>query len=258
MLPSPPPRDILGLVYHYLNKSQGRSYSAIQKFFNLPTRNYVAGAIRDIPQTVKDIKMDKQIPNVPNVKLRACVFDIETMNFSAEADVDAMICASFLPLDTEEVYTLSISHEDAISDVRDEHLVHAVIEELRHYDILIGHNIAGYDLNWLTTRMLYYDIPFPRSVFYYDTYSASKRMGIKTRKSLGNLGAFFGIDQEKTLIYRTNWARVLSPDPQKHAEAMAEILYHCEEDVKMNRKLFNILWATDNRIRNLPYYDRWN
>ena len=55
-------------------------------------------------------------PSAPDVNLRAVVFDIETMpnNFMAESEIDVLVCASFLPLDTGEVHTISLSHEDIL------------------------------------------------------------------------------------------------------------------------------------------------
>jgi len=244
------------MVYRYLNKDLGYTYQEISDFFKLPGRGGVAGCIRDIPAPVKETpKMDTVYPNV---NFRACVFDLETTNFNAESNTDILTCMSYLPLDTDVVNTIAITHKEILSDDRDLAVLQRAIAKLSEFDIVIGHNIAAFDLNWLTTRLMYYNLPFPPSVLYYDTYSAVKRIGLRTWKNLGSLGAFFGLDGEKTKIFRPDWMDVLSNNPQKHKRAMAEIVYHCEQDVLMNRQLFNIVYPRDKRMRNLKYYDKWS
>jgi uncharacterized protein YprB with RNaseH-like and TPR domain len=251
-----PSRLILGLVYQYLNKELGRTYQEISEFFRMPTRGGVAAGIRDLP---RQQQQDKNMTSheAPPVLLRACVFDIETTNFQGESNADILTCVSFCPLDTSEVTTFAITHEEMMSPDRDKALLIRVIEYLSQFDILIGHNIAAFDLNWLTTRIIYYNLPFPNSVLYYDTYSATKRIGLKTWKNLGSLLAFFGIDAVKTKIMRPDWMNVLHPDVEKFTKAIQETIYHCEQDVIGNKKLFDILWRRDKRLRHIKLYDKW-
>lgn len=221
----------------------------------MPTRGGVAAGIRDLPETTrKDVQMER---STQRVYLRACVFDIETTNFSAESNADIMTCVSFLPLDSDEVVTFAITYEEMMSPGRDRALLERTLDFMSQFDIVIGHNIAGFDLNWLTTRMLYHDIPFPNSVFYYDTYSAAKRIGIRGWKNLGSLTAFFDIDGEKTKIFRPDWMEALNPDRKRFDKAIEDVVYHCEQDVIANRQLFDVLWPNDKRQRSLKYYDKW-
>lgn len=251
-----PSRPILGAVYQYLNKDLGYTYQEIADFFKLPTRNPVAAGIRDLPPIQKE-QPNMDLPKYPPVSMRSVVFDLETTNFNAESNADILVCGSFMPLDTREVETIAISHREMMSDDRDLAVLNRVIDYLSGFDIVIGHNVAGFDLNWLTTRLLYYGLPLPHSVLYYDTYSAVKRMALKTWKNLGNLTAFFGLDGEKTKIFRPDWMNVLHPNEAIHTKAMADIVYHCEEDVKMNAQLFDILYPNDNKLASLPVYNRW-
>lgn len=200
-------------------------------------------------------------PAAPDVNLRAVVFDIETMpnNFMAESELDILVCASFLPLDTEKPYTIAITHPEmtGLDDI-DYRALRDLVSELEKFDILIGHNIAAYDLNWILTRLMYYGIPFPQKRhLYYDTYSASKRIAIKTWKNLGNLGAFFGANGEKTKIHRPDWAKLWTTNKKQFDTTMNTIVYHCEQDVILNRQVFNELWATDHKATNLPFFRKW-
>ena len=76
-------------------------------------------------------------------------------------------------------------------------------------------------------------------------------------EKLGSLGAFFGVEGEKTKIFRPDWMEVLSNNKKRHEDAMSEIVYHCEQDVIMNRDVFWELWAIDNKMRNLPVFPKW-
>ena len=84
-----------------------------------------------------------------------------------------------------------------------------------------------------------------------------KRVALKTWKNLGSLTAFFGLNGDKTKIYRPNWMEVLSPCRERHDEAMKHITYHCEEDVMMNRQVFYELWKRDYKMVNLPMWRKW-
>lgn len=251
------PRYFLGAKWEADNKN-GKTYRQIAEYNNV-SRNVVAAAIRDYRSSRQGKKLmnrDRQ-PSAP-VFLRACVFDIETTNFAAETESDILVCTSFIPLDGEKPYTVKISHDDIVTDQRDLNVLAETMSELEKYDILIGHNIAAYDLNWLLTRLMFYNLPTPTMRhLYYDTYSAAKRVALKTWKNLGSLCAFFGLEGDKTKIFRPDWMEVLSPNKDRHQKAVREIVYHCEEDVLMNRQVFFELWKRDNKLNNLPVWRKW-
>lgn len=250
-------RRVLGEKWETDNKG-GKTYQQIAEYNNV-TRNQVAAAIRDYRKSQKrKQKMNRGRRPAEPMFLRAVVFDIETTNFSAESESDILICTSFLPLDAEEPYTVKISHDDILTDNRDASVLKETVEELEKYDILIGHNIAAFDLNWLITRLSFFNMTLPvKRHLYYDTYSAAKRVALKTWKNLGSLGAFFGVDAEKTKIMRPDWNEILSPNKSRHMHAMEQIAYHCEQDVIMNRQVFWELWAIDNKMRNMKVFPKW-
>jgi len=181
---------------------------------------------------------------VPQAKLRSCVMDLEVLSpaFNLMGKYShLLICASFLPMDTREPYTLELTFEDKNDDRR---LLREVINEISKYDFVIGHNVKGYDINWLMTRIMFYgwDVPDIR-LFYFDTYSSLKRVPMLHRKSLGHAIDFFRIeDAEKTNVMPVSWDRIRSPHQQDFDKAMEEIVYHCENDVIANGTLFDILW----------------
>jgi len=176
----------------------------------------------------------------------ACVFDIECMDFKSDGYQDHLACVSFLPLqEGAEVKTIQLEFED---ERNDKDMLVEVIEELQKYDIVIGHNVAGFDLNWLNSRAMYYGMVMPKSWLYYDTYQVAKTMAIKSAsKSLAGLCAYFGISSHKTAVQKGEWTMVDSPIKAEYDYAMGEIVKHCEWDVIDNRELFNVLWKYDDK-----------
>ncbi len=191
---------------------------------------------------------------LPPVNNRSTIFDIEVISPSFNnmgRYSHFLLCASFLPFDTGEPYTLRLDWEDQRDDRR---LLHKVLNELSQYQFVIGHNVKGYDINWLMTRCIFYGWEVPNRIFYYDTYSASRRIPIVTKKSLGHLMDFLRISEaEKTKIMPLNWDRVRSPHRKDFEDAMSEVVYHCENDVVGNRRLYDIVYRYDTK----PSWKLW-
>lgn len=192
--------------------------------------------------------------SAPGVTLNAAVFDLECTDFGTEGYSGYLVAACILPLAGSEVITHRIQFEEHSDDRR---LVKELIAALTRFDILVGHNLAAFDLNWLHSRWLFHDArgsdvgDWPRWL-YADTYQMARSSAIKTRKSLGNLGDYFGLKGEKTSVYRTAWNNVRSPYRADFDTAMADIIYHCEQDVTLNRGLFNVLWPDALAMRANP------
>lgn len=182
---------------------------------------------------------------IPQVNNRSVVLDLEVLSPSFNRMgrySHFLLCASFFPFDTGKVYTLPLVWEDQRDDRR---LLNEVLSELSNYEFVVGHNVKGYDINWLMTRCMFYGWAPPKRLFYYDTYSASRRIPIATGKSLGHLMDFFRIDAEKTNIMPVHWDQIRSPYVADFEDAMEDIIYHCEQDVTGNRRLFDIVYHYD-------------
>lgn len=190
------------------------------------------------------------------VAMRSAVFDIETMDFATGGVRQHMVAACVLPLDDDNAEIIRLEFSDAGNDKR---IIKELLDELYKYDILIGHNIASFDFNWINSRMMYHRMPpMEKRWAYYDTYQASKRMAIKAdRKSLGFLGDFFRLPGEKTAVLPVSWGMVDSREKEEFEEAMDDILYHCVQDVKLNRELFYALWPRDRSMTSLPMTKKW-
>lgn len=208
------------------------------------------------PATVETAKAPENRPVASNsgIQLKSAVFDLECTDFGTEGYSGYLICCSILPLDMDNVTTLRIEFDDHSDDRR---LVRETIAALSQYDILIGHNVAAFDFNWLHSRWLFHnsresDVGDWQRWLYVDTYQSAKSSAIKTSKRLGNLGDYFGLKGVKTSIYRTAWNDVRSPYKTDFDRAMGAIVYHCEQDVLLNRGLFDVLWADALSMRTNP------
>jgi hypothetical protein len=191
---------------------------------------------------------------VPPTMNRTAIMDIETNapSFGTMGRFSHfLICVSFLPFDTGIPYTLSLNFEDRRDDRR---LLHEVLNEMAKYTFIIGHNVKGYDINWLQTRAIFYGWETPKRLFYYDTLSAARRIPLMSRKSLGHLMDFFRIDSaEKTQVFPLKWDRISSNKRRDFDEALSEICYHCEQDILGNREVYDILMQYDPR----PSWNLW-
>jgi len=224
-------------------------------------RKVAEDVIAELPQeTIKRmIKDDEYMPDmlvqeeetayppilVPAVNNRSAILDLEVLSPSFNRMgrySHFLLCASFYPFDGEP-YTLSLQWDDQRDDRR---LLHQVLNEVAQYEFIVGHNVKGYDINWLMTRCMFYGWQIPRRLFYYCTYAAAKRIPIATRKSLGHLMDFFRITEaEKTQILPVQWDRIRSPYKADFDNAMRDIVYHCENDVIGNRRLYDIVYRYD-------------
>jgi DNA polymerase elongation subunit (family B) len=184
------------------------------------------------------------------VFMRSAVYDIETTDFGTEGYSGYVICCCILPLDTDEVQTLSIRFDEHSDDRR---LVREIAAALNEYDILIGHNIASFDGNFLNSRLMFHGYPVLNTSMLFDTFQVAKALSIKTRKGLGNLMDYFGLPGIKTTIFRTSWNNVRSPYIDEFNEAMNDILYHCRHDVLGNRMLFDVLYPYSLAMKANPF-----
>lgn len=194
-------------------------------------------------------------PINPHALLKAAVFDIECTDFGTEGYSGLLICTSILPLDgSDNVQTVALRYDDHNDDRR---VLKETIAVLAQYDILIGHNVAAFDFNWLHSRWLFHDSrgsdvgDWPRWL-YGDTFQMAKALAIKTRKGLGNLIDYFDIEGVKTTIYRTSWNKIRSYDQAEFTQGLHDIVYHCEQDVIANRNLWDILYRDSLGMRNNP------
>lgn len=184
--------------------------------------------------------------------VKAAVFDIETSSLDA-IGAGVLLCAVVRPLGKRE--TVFRADEMGCRFGQEKELVDAVTAELEQYDLLIGHNIIGFDLNWLRSRSVYFNTAQLSRKFAYDTLKAFRRLGYKTvpnhfgkpSAGLGHVVDFFGEDQLKTGIYpRAHWDIVWA-DEARRKEMMGELVNHCSADVRMTERIYLKMLPLDEK-----------
>lgn len=182
--------------------------------------------------------------------MKACVFDIETSGLDAIGS-GTLLCAVIRPLRGKETILRADEFNGELGN--DKRLLKAVIDELSKYNLLIGHNVINFDINWLRSRCIYHTMPTLPRRFAYDTFRGFKRVGYKTvpnrlgrpSAGLGHVVDFFGFDQEKTSMFpRAHWATVWKRGAERK-KAMDDLVDHCRADVAMTEKIYWELMPID-------------
>lgn len=178
-------------------------------------------------------------PRAPRRMMRVGVFDIECQSFDAIGDDGVFTCGCILPLDSDEIITSRLELSD---DNDDRRALADFIGQMWKFDILVGHNINAFDLNWINTRRKVHGMPDLRSWLLFDTYQAARSIAYASGgKSLGNLEDVFGLTGLKTTIRKQTWSGARSRDPERFEGVMAQVIHHCEQDVIGQRELFDVL-----------------
>ena len=170
------------------------------------------------------------------------VWDLETTGLNTF--MGQIIVASFLDMADGETVTRTIFDFDG-DEIQ---LLEWILEKLTEADILVGHNILGYDLGMVRGRLAIHgltDIVLPKRQIW-DTYMIA-RYGFKGKPqgySLENLLDFFRLPVAKDKPSKHDWAGSIVLDEK----SIARIAERCEFDVLGNAYLMTAL---------MPYLHAW-
>lgn len=203
----------------------------------------------DLPAHPAPARERHPLPNhCPPVPLHAAVVDIETTDLKAVGYQGYLLALCILPLEGEvETHAMGFGEPD------DRRLLSESVEGMSAYDILIGHNLQAFDLNWLHSRFMRYGLAWPRRWVVFDTYQVAKSLAIASYKGLAMLGDYFDLNGIKTSIYPRAWNNVRSWDEAEFQEAIDDIVYHCQQDVLLNRRVFDALFPYAMSLGNNPF-----
>jgi uncharacterized protein YprB with RNaseH-like and TPR domain len=193
-------------------------------------------------------------------EINSATFDIETTSLAAVgAGVLLVVCVRPTATQRTRVFRLDsyeYEKDDAFGLVEREEtqLLKDVMDELSKYDVLIGHNVARFDVPYLKSRAFQRDLSMPPFVVY-DTLHAFRRTGYLTVQNrfgkpsagLDMVADFLNIKQEKTKIYPRDWWESVWAKKITRLETMNEIVSHCQKDVRLNANVFPHLWKADPR-----------
>jgi len=120
----------------------------------------------------------------------------------------------------------------------DKRLIESIIREISNYKIIVGYFSLGFDLPYIRTKALHYDIPFPNygDIYSFDLYYLVRSKLNLSKKSLESVCDYLNIDG-KTFINRSAWRKAKYGDPKSLQEVLDHNIYDCEITEKLYEKL---------------------
>jgi DNA polymerase elongation subunit (family B) len=185
--------------------------------------------------------------------LKVAIFDIESSALEA-VGAGFMLCAVVKPLGGKaKVFRYDESKDKPSKEVK---MLSALIAELEKYDLIAGHNIRRFDLNFIKSRALVLGIKCNIRAFVFDTLESFRRCGFLTRQngfgkptaSLAFVVDFLGIPQLRTGIYPAEHWKAVWQEGKERKEALDEIVDHCIKDVTLTESVFEKLFQIDNTV----------
>ena len=162
--------------------------------------------------------------------------DIETWCFGYKADMGFVLTYCIKDLDGK-VHTNKLTTKECLQKKDwDKRLMEDLIKDLRKYTRVIGHYSTLFDLPFLRTRCLYYNMDFPvyKEIYHTDTFFLLKGKFSLRSKSLKWACKFFGISAKDTPFEFEPWYNAAKGDKK----ALDYVLQHNIEDVVSTEKLY--------------------
>lgn len=121
---------------------------------------------------------------------------------------------------------------------------------LSEADIVVGHNISGFDLGKLKAKFLQYNIPLPPPSKIVDTLIAARKGFRFTSNKLGDLGAFLRIGHKIDTGGFGLWKGCID----RKKDAWDKMIKYCKQDVLLLEKVYLKLRVDMQRHPNLGAY----
>lgn len=161
------------------------------------------------------------------------ILDLETTDL--ECDRGVLLCASYES--SKEPGKVRTLRNDEISagwaEGRrgdDKELVKQVCALVRSHDVIVAHNGTRFDLPFLRTRALRWNLRPLLDVKIVDPLSIAWRKLRLRSNRLGNIADFVGIEDKKTPLDMSVWADAMLNGSKK---SMNLIVSHCEADIRV-------------------------
>jgi uncharacterized protein YprB with RNaseH-like and TPR domain len=171
-------------------------------------------------------------------------FDIEATNL--KADFGVMLSYALKKRGEDEIFSNVIQQEDIDSLKLDAPLVEQCLEDLKKFDMIVTYYGTGYDIPFVRTRALKWNIPFPEygALIHHDLYYVAKSKLKLSRSSLENVGKLIGVGDLKNHLEPDIWTQALISE-----KARDYILDHNERDVILLEKAHDKLLPYIKGIR---------
>lgn len=182
---------------------------------------------------------------------RILAFDIETslgegyafgkyeqniLGWENRNKIGHMICFAYRWLDEKKTHVLSLK------DVKDEReLLEKLWELFDKADILMGHNIANFDIKYANGRFVFHDMKPPSNYEVADTLKIARGAFKFPSNSLDDLAFFFGLDGKLETGGKSLWIKCLQGDDR----AWKLMKRYNKQDVDVNIAVYERMkkWA---------------
>ena len=172
-------------------------------------------------------------------KQRVGYFDIETSNL--RADFGILLCYAIKEAGENKILSGCITKKDLQSEgCLDKNLVKKCVDDLNKFDRIITHYGTNFDLPFVRTRALFWNLEFPPygRIYHHDTYYILRNRLCLSRNRLESSCQHILGKTRKTHIDPRRWILALQGD----AAALAYILDHCKRDVRDLEELYNRIY----------------
>lgn len=169
------------------------------------------------------------------LKERIGYLDIETSDL--KGDYGMILTYSILPEDSDEILCSTIKQKEMWSGKFDRRIVSDLCKDLAKFDRLITFYGARFDIPFIRTRALRYNIPFPgyADIKHTDVFDTIKRKFKLRRRSLQVACDFFQIPSKNhPLVPEIWWKAIIG-----HPDGLAYMLEHNQEDVVCLKELWH-------------------
>lgn len=168
-------------------------------------------------------------------KERIGILDIETTGL--EPRYSFMLTYCIKVKGSNHVYKGRISPKDITSRKYDKILIKQCINDIKKFDLIIGYYSSRFDIPYLRTRAVGYNIPFPlyKELNHKDLYFLVRSKFKFASRRLGVVCDFFDIPSKNHPMKPAIWRDALSG----RKRAIDYVLRHNIEDVKATEELYN-------------------
>lgn len=193
----------------------------------------------DTSSSYKGYKGDGQLPKAETHSLvpplKQAVFDLET--FSLDRGWGVLMVGSILVYGdgAPKWHTFDLTQSSTWPDRRSEdgELAAKIIKVLSDCHVAYAHNGANYDVPWLNSIALKYNLP-PLNIKLIDPVQVARKKYRIGSNSLGSLANFLELDEEKMPVPPDTWRFALFNNDKK---AWAILRERCQSDVRLLSKV---------------------
>ena len=132
----------------------------------------------------------------------------------------------------------------------DFYIVKAMWELLNEADIVVGHNVKGFDIQVLNGRFVVHGFAPPQNYKVVDTLEVLRRRFRLPANSLESATQSFGIEQKRKQGFEL-WSGCMNGSER----AWADMVSYCRGDVRKTRELYKKIRPFDDRHPNLGLYE---